>query len=257
MADLTPQQRLNALRNGQLPVDDEFYTTRRDIREALDHIEAHTRIDAPIICPCDSAASQIVQELTARGYTVEHHEGAFQDCDFTGKFVVTNPPFSLYHAFYRKCQDEAAGFLLVLPVTGLTYTGIYSDQIDGKAHAFTTHGTHWDFDGGDGKSMSCVWLTSLNVPPAYRVTKKQRMKDGELCIETVCGYPIWNFNRLDLPCDAADEDIIAMPVTALAQLPTGTRIIGRGEYNTKAGRKTFKRVLLTRDTTRLRKHMLF
>lgn len=178
-------QRLNDLKKSS---SDEWYTRREDVALALDHLElnGHPVNGLRVLCPCDTPASAFVRELTARGAHVAAEWGAFQTLDMTGyDLIATNPPFSIFTAFYKAVRQSGSPFLILAPLAACAYKDVFNDIRDRRVTAFSTHPTSYRFTrpGGTTGNAPCCWLTSQRVAvlhgqPAARRHREVSRRDA-------------------------------------------------------------------------------
>lgn len=233
---------------------DEYYTNPYDVVEGLQWVEAHATIPHDVYCPCDTRESAFTRCFAQAGYHVEFASSDFRYQDFTGKFIATNPPFSLFvGSFYPKLRREAAGFLVVAPLTALYSPRVFADLKAGRVHAFTTHGTSWKFTRPDGTlaNAPACWLTSLDVPADYmtgcKIPAYAELEDYPCEWR---GYRVKHCPALPLPLDAPAGALIAAPASVLAELTP--HIVLVAPWRT---RYSFERVVIAVD--RMPEIMLF
>lgn len=211
---------------------DEFYTRRADVQEMLAWVETcGAHIPRHVYMPCDTLQSAFVQELFNRGYTVDATSDDFRRHDFTGKFIVTNPPFSLFNrVFYEKLRREAAGFMVVCPLTALFSPHVFADLADGRCHSFNTHVSSWEFLRPDGSTSNApaAWLTTLDIPPCYRV-QGEPPDYGSLPYHacTFRGIRLKEVARLPVPVNVPDGALLACTVSVLCEIPDGYTLVSQ------------------------------
>lgn len=211
---------------------DEFYTSHADVQEMLAWVEASgARLPQHVYMPCDNFRSAFVKEFFTRGYTVDCTSDDFRRHSFTGKFIVTNPPFSLFNTvFYEKLRHEAAGFMVVCPLTALFSPHVFADLAAGKCHSFNTHASSWEFLRPDGTTSNApaAWLTTLDVPPCYRVQGEPPEYSSlpyHAC--TFRGNRIKELVRLPMPVNVPDGALLACTVSVLCEIPDGYTLVAQ------------------------------
>lgn len=229
---------------------DEWYTRREDVALALDHLElnGHPVNGLRVLCPCDTPASAFVRELTARGAHVAAEWGAFQTLDMTGyDLIATNPPFSIFTAFYKAVRQSGSPFLILAPLAACAYKDVFNDIRDRRVTAFSTHPTSYRFTrpGGTTGNAPCCWLTSHRVPPCYTVSRPPAAIEKCL-VETPGG--LWRVDevpRLPLPDPCETGEWLLAPVSCLCDDLKGwtpVRVISSAIRDDSS--RTFQRIVL-------------
>lgn len=179
---------------------DEFYTRRADVQEMLAWVETcGAHIPRHVYMPCDTLQSAFVQELFNR-------------------------------VFYEKLRREAAGFMVVCPLTALFSPHVFADLADGRCHSFNTHVSSWEFLRPDGSTSNApaAWLTTLDIPPCYRV-QGEPPDYGSLPYHacTFRGIRLKEVARLPMPVNVPDGAFLACTVSVLCEIPDGYTLVSQ------------------------------
>lgn len=170
-----------------------------------------------------------------------YHSGDFRspamlalakDCDI----IITNPPFSLFRAFYDWLKKTGKEFHVLGALNAMHYFNTFEAVASGKVQVKERH---YDFLRPDGttKAVAVVWLSSIimpeRIPPFLQLTARY---DPEK-------YPVYeNYNAInvdrlaDIPYDFAGE--MGVPTTILERGNPGQFVIvgmTHGRYGKKVG----------------------
>ena len=180
-----------------------------------------------------------IKSISVSGYNPANGKGVkFQDVDYSKyDLVITNPPFSQFRDFIDTMFKNNMDFLVVGPITAITYKEVFSHIKDNKmwlGYAKQLSG----FRLADGTLIlsknpegsvprACKWYTNLDV--AYR-------HDRMILTENYSPekYPkYYNYDGVDvektkkIPSDF--DGIMGVPVTFLTKYnPQQFRIVGKG-----------------------------
>ena len=112
---------------------DEYYTPKILVDAILKYIP----IDKTVWCPFDTANSEFVLALKARGNTVVYShikEGLdffdYEPCDYD--YIVSNPPFTKKLDVLKRLYELKKPFAMLLPLPMLNYQEIGNFLIDKK-----------------------------------------------------------------------------------------------------------------------------
>ena len=265
----TQRKKLAAARRNR---NDEWYTLPEDVLAELPHYTEHFR-GKRILLPCDGPDSAFVKvfvehfsewglaSITASCYNADGQGGWFTmsapgqpqwralqgNGDFrsdevtalkdAADIVVTNPPFSLWRAFY----DWAAttDFLLVGSLMATAYKNVWPHIQRGRTRLGVTHrsgdvefrvpdyDTKYQRIGDDGAKYTRVpsvrWWTNLDhgytPDPLPLRTRAENLTDGPKKIQEIGYFPLENIHALHVPVTAAipaDYDgVMAVPISFL------------------------------------------
>lgn len=176
--------------------------------------------------------------------------------DAEADMVVTNPPFSLMRAFLARLHSLKKPFVIVAPLTALSYNVVFDPIKDGSLRVgYNEIKKFWRSDGTEAR-VSCVWLTTMaedrydiidlklkkpyydaNGKPFHDVEKRYPHYDTPKGVIDV--YSLW-----DVPSDYMG--FIGVPISFLTWYsPKQFRIICQITPKLK-GRFTYQRVVIQR-----------
>lgn len=178
-----------------------------------------------------------IKSISVSGYNPETFQGVkFQDIDYSKyDLVITNPPFSLFIEFIETMFKNKMQFLVIGPLTALTYKGIfahiksnemwlgYAKQLSGFSRP---NGEVLLSKNPEGSvSRACKWYTNLDV--SYRHDKMiLTEKYDDKKYPKFYNYDAVNVNKnVDIPYDF--DGAMGVPVTFIQKYnPEQFEIIG-------------------------------
>lgn len=219
------------------------------------------------------ASDYEIKSISVSGYNPEKEKGIkFQDINYsTYDIVITNPPFSLFREFIDTMFKNNMRFLVVGPLTALTYKNIfmhiknnkmwlgYATQLSGF---MLYDGTLLLSKSPEGSvARACKWYTNMDVSYRHDMMILTKNYNSEK-------YPkYYNYDAVEvsktrnIPYDY--EGLMGVPVSFLAKYnPEQFEIIGKGvdlektvrwsgdkaalwiEKNGKPWRAPFERVII-------------
>lgn len=127
--------------------------------------------------------------------------------------IITNPPFSLFRAFYDWLKKTRKAFHVLGALHATRYFNVFDDVASGRVQVkYYTY----DFDRPDGttKAVAVCWFSTFimpeRIPPFLNLTAHYAPEKYPVYEN----YPAINVDRLvDIPCDYAGE--MGVPVTIL------------------------------------------
>lgn len=248
--------------------NDEFYTRREDIEKELKNYTEFFK-DKVVYCCADAPdKSQFYKyfkenysKLGLNGLIATHYikGGVSERTNFDGikevrtpiddgnmlrgeclwilqeaDIVVTNPPFSLLRELIELLMMYEKDFILVCPLTSLSYVKLVGYIKENKLRPGFTRLDH--FDNTD-KIVTCRWVTTLDVHPQRRelvATERYYKQDGSQRDDAEEKYPhlegagfehiIYISKMSEFPCDY--YGVMAVPVTIFDFNLDGYKIIG-------------------------------
>lgn len=280
----TANQTLDAARRAK---NDEFYTPREDVDAELRHYTEALR-GKKILLPCDGPDSAFVKvfvenfrefglaSLTASYYNPDGRggwftmdkpgqpqwkplqgDGDFRSDEVTGlkdaaDVVITNPPFSLWRAFYDWVGET--DFLLVGTLLAARYVNVWPGVQAGRVRLGVTHRSGgWEFRLPDtatkydridaGTKYGRVngrWWTTLDhgytPDPIPLRSRAENLTDGPKKIRDTGYQQLSNVKALHVPVTAAipgDYDgVMAVPVSYLSKHnPEQFEVLGLAKDN--------------------------
>ena len=177
-----------------------------------------------------------IKSISVSGYNPANGKGVkFQDVDYSKyDLVITNPPFSQYRDFIETMFKNKMDFLVIGPITAITYKEVFNHIKNNKMWM----GYHHHLSGfrlpdgtiikkNDALPRACSWFTNLDV--SYRHDKLILTEKYD-----PLRYPkYYNYNAIDvgktnkIPHDYKGE--MGVPVTFLQKFnPDQFKIIGKG-----------------------------
>jgi hypothetical protein len=180
-----------------------------------------------------------IKTISVSGYNPSNGKGVrFQDVDYSKyDLVITNPPFSLFREFINKMFENDMRFLVIGPLTAITYKEIfshiknngmwlgYAKQLSGFRLLDNTLVLSKNPEGSVPRA--CKWYTNLDVAYRHdRMILTENYSPGK--------YPnYYNYNGIDvgktnqIPYDYKGE--MGVPITFLQKFnPDQFKIIGKG-----------------------------
>ena len=107
--------------NGEINLNDEFYTPIYAIKPLLKYLKPNSNI----LCPFDTNKSNYIKVFEENGHTVKFshiQEGKdfFKLEDFAGvDYIISNPPYSLKFEVFEKLFNIGIPFAMLVGVVGL------------------------------------------------------------------------------------------------------------------------------------------
>ncbi len=190
-----------------------------------------------------------IESISVSGYNPVTNEGVrFQDIDYSKyDLVITNPPFSLFRDFIDVMFKNNVQFLVIGPITALTYKDIfshikknelwlgYASQLSGLK---LPDGTILYSKNSEGSvPRACKWYTNLDVK--YRHDKMiLTEKFDPLKYPKYYNYDAVDVNKTNkIPYDYEGE--MGVPVSFITKFnPDQFEIIGKGVDLSKTKRFT-------------------
>ena len=235
--------------------NDEFYTQLSDIEKELSHYPIETFKDKVIYCPCDSVdmsngyisnfavyfcnnfkvlgIKKLICTCYSDGINYFEYDGKTElkesrgSGDFRSEYctkllqeadiVVTNPPFSLFRAFYKWIQDANKKFIILGDKNSINY--LCPDIMSNKLWVgVSIHSGERYFNQPDGtlsKGIGVRWFTNVDINIRHESLIGLSMQDN---INKGVKYIKYdNFNAIevsktkDIPMDY--EGIMGVPIT--------------------------------------------
>lgn len=175
-------------------------------------------------------------------------------------FVITNPPFSLFHEFMQQIIDYDKKFLIIGNINAITYKEVFPLIRDNKIwlgtgmgrwisgfivpESYELYGTEARIDQDGNRIVStnnCLWLTNLDHGKRHQPLPLMSMSDNIKFSshKNVKGkeYEKYdNYNAIEVPyTDAIPSDydgVMGVPITFLDKYsPEQFEIIGMAEDN--------------------------
>lgn len=134
-------------------------------------------------------------------------------------FIATNPPFSLFRAFFKWLIASQKDFAIIAAENSMHFSDVFSYFKKGKVFATYNKVSDKAFFRPDGtiKQVSSVWLTNLKIKenPAFLPLQKH-FESGNY--HRFKRYPeIINVDKLaDIPCDF--DGLMGVPITILHKI---------------------------------------
>lgn len=246
--------------------DDEFYTRLADVADEMELIapflrgrrvllpcddfeksnfarylsENYTRLGLQrLVASCHyetnlftkSAGGFWGEYTSGRWSAKRYHNGDFRSSSVLAlarqaDLIITNPPFSLFRAFYKFLKQSGADFHVISALYAVHYVEIFPDIKDCKVQATYKSGMAFQRASGEERKVRTCWFSSLKipsrVPPFLNLTAKyepQKYRRYE-------NYPAINVDRLvDIPADY--DGTMGVPVTFLEKWnPAQFEIVG-------------------------------
>ena len=180
-----------------------------------------------------------IKSISVSGYNPEEEKGVkFQDIDYSDyDIVITNPPFSLFREFIDTMFKNKMQFLVVGPLTALTYRDTflhiknnemwlgYAKQLSGF---MLPDGTLLFSKNPEGSvPRACKWYTNMDASYRYDMMILTEKYDPEKNPKYYNYDAVEVSKTLKIPYDY--EGLMGVPVTFLSKYnPEQFEVIGKG-----------------------------
>lgn len=153
---------------------DEFYTTRKDVRNILEQYVPILR-GRRILCPCDTSESEFVKYFLDNDLDVTWDDRLdWSLFDFSEyDFVVTNPPFSRVGEFLGLIDEADVGGIVIIPTVGVTDKATMS-LFERGWRASDTLSEKFMTPEGELVHQAVMFLYSSEFPKDKNQAKKRR-----------------------------------------------------------------------------------
>ena len=158
------------LEKAKLAKDDEFYTLAEDVAKIFDIIP--NKHDYHYILPFNDANSEFKKycEQNNLDYTSGNMNYIDYDYNMPNALVVSNPPFSKFREIINFYMFYGIKFILVTPLSGLTYTNVFNYWKEWKLNPLFLNLTFFKRPDGTKKHVECYLITNL---PLYFSNDKE------------------------------------------------------------------------------------
>ena len=150
--------------------DDEFYTLAEDVAKIFDIIP--NKHAYHYILPFNDANSEFKKycETNNLDYTSGNMDYKDYDYNMPNALVVSNPPFSKFREIINFYMFYGINFILVAPLTGLTYSNVFNYWKEWKLNPLFLELNWFKRPDGLKKNAGCILLTNL---PLYFFNDKE------------------------------------------------------------------------------------
>ena len=150
--------------------DDEFYTLAEDVKKIFDIIP--NKKDYHFILPFNDANSEFKKycEQNNLDYTAGNMDYKEFNYYMPNALVVSNPPFSKFRKIINFYMFYGIKFILVAPLSGLTYSNVFNYWKEWKLNPLFLELTWFKRPDGTKKNVQCFLITNL---PLYFFNDKE------------------------------------------------------------------------------------
>ena len=158
------------LEKAKLTKDDEFYTLYSDVEKIFEIIP--NKKDYHFILPFNDGNSSFKKfcEINNLEYTSENKDYKEFNYNIPNALVVSNPPFSKFREIINFYMFYGIKFILVAPLTGLTYSNVFNYWKQWKINPLYVRMDWFKRPDGTKKDVNCILLTNL---PLYFFNDKE------------------------------------------------------------------------------------
>lgn len=158
------------LDKARIKKDDEFYTLYTDVEKIFDIIpdkESYT-----FVLPFNDVGSSFFKYCEINNLKSVSGFGDYKDFDYSDPeaLVVSNPPFSKFREIINFYMFYDIKFILVAPLTGLTYSNVFNYWKEWKINPLFLNIEYFKRPDGSKKKVQCYLLTNL---PLYHFNNKK------------------------------------------------------------------------------------
>ena len=150
--------------------DDEFYTLYSDVEKIFEIIPI--KKDYHFILPFNDENSTFKKycETNNLDYTSENKDYKEFNYNIPNALVVSNPPFSKFREIINFYMFYGIKFILVAPLTGLTYSNVFNYWKEWKLNPLFLKIEWFKRPDGSKKDVKCFLITNL---PLYFFNDKE------------------------------------------------------------------------------------
>lgn len=158
------------LEKAKLTKDDEFYTLYTDVEKIFEIIQ--NKKDYHFLLPFNDGNSSFKKycEINSLDHTSGNKDYKEFNYNIPNSLVVSNPPFSKFREIINFYMFYGIKFILVVPLTGLTYSNVFNYWKEWKLNLLFLKLEWFKRPDGSKKNVKCYLITNL---PLYFFNDKK------------------------------------------------------------------------------------